>query len=115
LPTAEQHFERRTDCVGRNGRIVRGLAEDDQVNPLRFDRGIFQIAQPKLQVLQAVLLRLGRAERDDSFRVEYPGVIYLLINRGDRLESIFKDEEDRQRFLDTLGEACVKTGWQVHA
>ncbi|MCK7516186.1 MAG: hypothetical protein MZV70_77545 [Desulfobacterales bacterium] len=23
--------------------------------------------------------------------------------------------EDRQRFLETLGEACAKTGWQVHA
>ena len=49
--------------------MVQGLAEDDQVNALRFDRGIFQIAEAKLQVLQAVLLRLGRAECDDPFRV----------------------------------------------
>ena len=28
---------------------------------------------------------------------------------------IFRDEPDRQRFLETLGEACGKTGWQVHA
>src|SRR6266704_2769384 len=26
----------------------------------------------------------------------------------------FKDEEDRGRFLGTLGDACLKTGWQVH-
>src|SRR6476660_2609140 len=50
-----------------------------------------------------------------SLRVEYPGAIYHLMNRGDRREPIFKDDEDRQRFLGTLGEACVKTGWQVHA
>ena len=50
-----------------------------------------------------------------KLRVEYPGAIYHLMNRGDRRESIFKDDEDRQRFLGTLGEACVKTGWQVHA
>ena len=25
------------------------------------------------------------------------------------------DDADRQRFVETLGEACVKTGWQVHA
>ena len=37
------------------------------------------------------------------------------MNRGDRREPIFKDDEDRQRFLETLGEACAKTGWQVHA
>ena len=37
------------------------------------------------------------------------------MNRGDRREPIFKDDEGRQRFLVTLGEACTKTGWQVHA
>ena len=50
-----------------------------------------------------------------KLRVEYPGAIYHLMDLGDRRESIFKDDEDRQRFLGTLGEACVKTGWQVHA
>ena len=37
------------------------------------------------------------------------------MNRGDRRERIFVDDADRQRFIDTLGEACAKTGWQVHA
>ena len=50
-----------------------------------------------------------------KLRVEYPGAIYHVLNRGDRREAIFQDEADRQRFLDTLGEACLKTGWQVHA
>lgn len=50
-----------------------------------------------------------------KLRVEYPGAIYHVMNRGDRREAIFKDALDRERFLSTLGEACVKTGWQVHA
>lgn len=50
-----------------------------------------------------------------KIRVEYPGAIYHVLNRGDRREPIFQDEEDRQRFMETLGEACGKTGWQVHA
>ena len=37
------------------------------------------------------------------------------MNRGDRRERIFVDDADRQRFVETLGEACAKTGWQVHA
>jgi REP element-mobilizing transposase RayT len=37
------------------------------------------------------------------------------MNRGDRREPIFKDDQDRRRFLETLGQACAKTGWQVHA
>jgi len=50
-----------------------------------------------------------------KLRVEYPGAIYHVMNRGDRREAIFKDDVDRQRFLQTLGEACAKTEWQVHA
>lgn len=48
-------------------------------------------------------------------RIEYPGAIYHVINRGDRKEDIFKDDGDREQFLSTLGEACGKTEWQVHA
>jgi len=31
------------------------------------------------------------------------------------VEPIFEDDQDRERFLNTLSEACEKTGWQVHA
>jgi putative transposase len=51
-------------------------------------------------------------ERSDA-RLSH-GVNHLM-NRGDRREPIFKDDLDRRRFLETLGEACGKTGWQVHA
>jgi REP element-mobilizing transposase RayT len=50
-----------------------------------------------------------------KLRIEYPGAIYHVINRGDRREDIFRDDEDRLCFLSTLGEACQKTRWQVHA
>ena len=38
-----------------------------------------------------------------------------MINRGDRREPIFLDDQDKSQFLSTLGQACLKTGWQVHA
>ena len=50
-----------------------------------------------------------------KLRIEYEGAIYHVMNRGDRQEPIFEDDSDRERFLETLGEACLKTGWQVHA
>ncbi len=50
-----------------------------------------------------------------SLRIEFEGAVYHLLNRGDRREAIFKDDQDRESFLDTLGEAAAKTGWQVHA
>lgn len=50
-----------------------------------------------------------------KLRLQYPGAIYHLMNRGDQREDIFKDDEDRLGFLLALEEACLKTGWQVHA
>ena len=50
-----------------------------------------------------------------KLRIQYPGAIYHVMNRGDRREAIFADDADRQRFLETLTETCQKTGWQVHA
>ena len=50
-----------------------------------------------------------------KLRLEYEGAIYHVMNRGDRKEEICRDDPDRERFLETLGEACAKTGWQVHA
>ena len=50
-----------------------------------------------------------------KLRVEYPGAIYHVMNRGDRRELIFHDDADRKRFVETLAESCAKTGWQVHA
>ena len=50
-----------------------------------------------------------------QLRLEYAGAIYHVMNCGDRREAIFKDDEDRERFLSTLAQACRKTEWQVHA
>lgn len=50
-----------------------------------------------------------------KLRIEYEGAIYHVMNRGDRREAIFLEDADRVLFLETLGQACGKTGWQVHA
>jgi hypothetical protein len=48
-----------------------------------------------------------------KLRIEYPGAMYHVMNRGDQREDIFRDDHDRQKFLSTLGEACAKTEWQA--
>ena len=35
--------------------------------------------------------------------------------RGDQGRDIYADDRDRKLWLATLGEACVKTGWRIHA
>jgi putative transposase len=62
------------------------------------------------KALLAILPGMAR-----KLRVEYAGAIYHVMNRGDRREPIFRDDEDRTRFLSTLGEVCAKAGWQVLA
>jgi hypothetical protein len=37
-----------------------------------------------------------------KLRIEYPGAMYHVMNRGDHRENIFKDDEDHRRFLSTL-------------
>ena len=50
-----------------------------------------------------------------KLRIQYAGAVYHVMNRGDRREAVFEDDQDRQRFLETVSEACQKTAWQVHA
>jgi putative transposase len=50
-----------------------------------------------------------------QLRVEYPGAIYHVMSRGDRQKDIYVDDVDRQDFLKTLAETCLKSGFQVHA
>ena len=58
-------------------------------------------------------------------RIQYAGAMYHqpspslrptgVMSRGDQREDIFRDDEDRVRFLGALAEACGKTEWQIHA
>ena len=48
-------------------------------------------------------------------RIEYPGAFYHVMARGNRRENIFRSDEDRRLFLNTLGAACAMTGWRLHA
>lgn len=48
-------------------------------------------------------------------RIEYPGAYYHVMARGNRRESIVFDDTDRRTFLRTLGEACERAGFRVHA
>ena len=50
-----------------------------------------------------------------KLRLQYPGAVYPVMSRGDHREPISHDDLDRQRFIQTLAEACAKTDWQIHA
>ncbi len=48
-------------------------------------------------------------------RIEFAGATYHVMCRGNRQAPVFRDARDNEIFLDTLGEACVRCGWRVHA
>lgn len=48
-------------------------------------------------------------------RVEYAGAVYHVMSRGDRQNLICRDNRDKEIFMDTLEEACVRHGWRIHA
>jgi len=50
-----------------------------------------------------------------QIRIEYAGATYHVVARGNRGALVFEDDQDRKIWLETLGEACAKTGWRIHA
>jgi len=48
-------------------------------------------------------------------RIEYPGAYYHVMNRGTARQKIFLNDQDRQRFLDLLGQTCQMWGVRVYA
>jgi hypothetical protein len=46
-----------------------------------------------------------------QLRMEYAGAIYHVMSGGYRKEAIFVNDEDRRRFLRTLGDVCECAGW----
>lgn len=50
-----------------------------------------------------------------KLRVQYPGAVYHLMSRGNQGHAIFRDDQDRVLWLETLRDTCAKTGWRIHA
>ena len=48
-------------------------------------------------------------------RIEYDGAVYHVTSRGNERKNIFKDDEDRLLFLDTLKKVNEKHNWLCHA
>lgn len=48
-------------------------------------------------------------------RIEYGGAIYHVMNRGNHLEPVFRDAQDRAIFMKTLAETCESSGWMAHS
>ena len=48
-------------------------------------------------------------------RLEFPGAIYHLTNRGNARQKIFFSDSDRQLFLDTLSHVVSRYRWICHA
>lgn len=48
-------------------------------------------------------------------RIEYDGAVYHVTSRGNERKNIFKDNEDRLLFLDTLKKVNERYNWLCHA
>ena len=50
-----------------------------------------------------------------KLRLEFPGAIYHVINRGNYRAFVFKSAGAKQAFEDCLFAACERSGWRLHA
>ena len=48
-------------------------------------------------------------------RIEFSGALYHVTSRGDRRESIYEDDMDRERFLEILCKVIEDSNWICHA
>ena len=48
-------------------------------------------------------------------RIEYPGAVYHVTSRGNEKKPVFKDDADRQNFLNTLQHVNKRYDWICHA
>ena len=48
-------------------------------------------------------------------RIEFPGALYHVTGRGDRLNSIYRDVTDRYMWLEVLGLVCTRFHFVIHA
>ncbi len=48
-------------------------------------------------------------------RIEYPGAVYHVTSRGNEKKSVFKDDQDRVNFLNTLQHVNKRYNWICHA
>ena len=48
-------------------------------------------------------------------RLELAGGLYHVTSRGDRREDIYTDDEDREKWLEILGDVCSRFNWRCHA
>lgn len=48
-------------------------------------------------------------------RLEFAGALYHVTTRGDRREDIYLTDNDRNAYLEILGEVCERYNWIIHA
>jgi len=48
-------------------------------------------------------------------RIEYDGALYHITSRGNARKPIFKDDEDRETFLEILHNTNIRYNWICHA
>ena len=48
-------------------------------------------------------------------RIEFENACYHVMNRGNHLEPIYQDDQDRQLCWEVLAETCASAGWRLHS
>ena len=48
-------------------------------------------------------------------RIEYPGAVYHVTSRGNEKKPVFKDDQDRENFLNTIQHVSKRYNWICHA
>lgn len=48
-------------------------------------------------------------------RIEFAGALYHVTSRGDGQRDIYRDDQDRRKYLEVFSEVCQRFNWCIHA
>jgi putative transposase len=87
----------------------------DKLNTLEHGVRSFILAVLLAQFAPEACDRSERAEMARPLRLDFPGALHHVTARGNARQDIFFGADDRQRFLDNLGQVCERLGWICYA
>lgn len=58
---------------------------------------------------------VARLVMPQGLRIEYPGAVYHVLNRGNYRQEVFAAEASKMAFASALPAACARYGWILHA
>jgi hypothetical protein len=104
-----ESFQRERQRLAAQGRshalYYGGHLQGEWWQEAAWKSAVAQLPTIAINLLEPLRRLIAALDMARKLRVQYPGAIYHVMNRGDRRKEIFRDDKDRVCFIQTLEES----------